>query len=112
MWFLGVGAFYEKEKLTDPAVNEDEVEENGRGNVYLVMKYHFGEQTQLLSSSYYQPKISESNDFRILERAGLSVPLAEKLSLQLSIDVSYDSEPPLGVRKTDTSYRTGISYQF
>jgi putative salt-induced outer membrane protein len=111
-WFLGLGAFYEREQLIDPALNEDEIDKAWRGNVYLVMKHQFSNQTRLLSSTYYQPKLSSTDNFRILEQAGLSVSLAEKLSLQLSINVSYDSEPPLGVRKTDTGYRTGISYQF
>ena len=111
-WFLGVGAFYEKEQLTNPAPTEDEFDKGWRGNLYLVMKHQFNNQTRFISSTYYQPRLSDTDDFRILERAGLSVSLAEKLSLQLSIDVSYDSEPPLGVRKTDTGYRTGISYQF
>lgn len=111
-WFLGLGTFYVREKIFDPTPDEDEIEKSWRGNLYLVMKHQLSDQTRLLSSTYYQPKFSNTDDFRILEQAGLSVSLAGKLSLQLGINVSYDSEPPLGVRKTDTGYRTGISYQF
>ena len=67
---------------------------------------------RVLSTTYYQPAVDDFNDFRVLEEATLSVKMTDNLALNLSLNLSHDSKPPQAVKKTDTTYSTGIEYSF
>lgn len=110
--YLGTGAMYVREKLLDPGVSEQALERIWRGNLYLVFRFQLGDHSSISSSTYYQPKLSDTDDFRALEDMALSVDINKSLALNVGINVSHDSLPPAGVEKTDTVYRTGISYKF
>ena len=111
--YLGAGAFWSRETLDERAGLSDQGSENfGRANLYLVYKHKLNSQLSLVSTTYYQPRLSEASDFRALEQAGLAVKMTDNLSLKLSLDVAHDSRPPQSIDKTDTSYNTSLSYQF
>ena len=61
---------------------------------------------------FYQPDINDFSDSRLLEQFGLLLDITEKLSLKLSLDISYDSRPPQQIKQTDTSYNVGLEYSF
>ncbi len=105
--YLGLGVFYSTEKLDD-----DSTFNLFRANTYFVFKHAFNQNTHFISTTYYQPALSEPRDFRALQQAGLSVAINKTLDLRLSLDIAYDSQPPIGVESTDTSFRTGIEYRF
>ena len=48
----------------------------------------------------------------VLEQASLHVNLTRRLDLKISLDMAHDNRPPQLIEKTDTTYRTGIEYQF
>lgn len=109
----GMGGFYSREEL-EPFVGatDDGVDTLVRGNFYFILKYQLNETVRLASTTYYQPATSDYRDFRALEQASLSVNLTRRLDLKISLDVAHDSRPPQFIEKTDTTYRTGIEYQF
>ena len=78
----------------------------------MVYKHKLNSQLSLISTTYYQPRLSEARDYRALEQAGLAVKITDKLSLKLSLDIAHDSRPPQSIRQTDTSYNTSLSYRF
>jgi putative salt-induced outer membrane protein YdiY len=111
--FLGLGAFYEQEKLSNHQTSTDERTSNlWRANLYFVFKYRFNTGVTILSSTYYQPSVNTPSDYRLSETASLNVKLADNLALSLSLDIAHDSRPPQNVTTTDTSYQTGITYSF
>lgn len=111
--YLGVGAFRSKEKLeSTPLVTDAGVTYNNRANLYLVYKYKIVEHARLVNTLYYQPDIDETSDYRLFDQIGLLVDITDNLSLKLSVDVNHDSRPPQLIRKTDTSYNSGLEYRF
>ena len=111
--YLGAGAFWSRETLDQRAgLTDHGTESFARANLYLVYKHKLNSQLSLVSTTYYQPRLSETSDFRALEQAGLAVKMTDNLSLKLSLDVAHDSRPPQSIDKTDTSYNTSLSYHF
>lgn len=111
-FLLGLGAFYEYEKIDTQYPDEDETEDTIRANTYLVIKYHFNDYVSLVNSTYYQPSLSYFSDFRLIEDLSLISRLNGSLSLKVGIDIDHDSEPPRDIEKTDTSLKLGISVNF
>ncbi|WP_455222056.1 DUF481 domain-containing protein [Kaarinaea lacus] len=112
-FLLGLGAFYEREDLdTDAALGEDETSEAVRGNIYLVLKFHFNDHVSLVSSTYYQPDFGQFSDFRAIEDLSLVSELTERLALKIGLFVGHDSEPPPAVDHTDASVKIGLSVDF
>lgn len=111
--YLGAGAYWSRETLDQRSgLTDHGTEEFSRANFYLVYKHKLNSQLSLISTTYYQPRLSEGGDFRALEQAGLAVKMTENLSIKLSLDITHDSRPPQSIDKTDTSYNTSLSYQF
>jgi hypothetical protein len=111
--YLGFGAFHEQEILTDKLGTSDPRETNlWRANTYLVLKGQVNEQVRLYSTTYYQPDISDTADYRILEQASMLVKMAQNLDLKLSLDIAFDSKPPQTVQKRDLSYSAGLEFSF
>jgi putative salt-induced outer membrane protein YdiY len=111
--YLGFGAFHEQEILTDTLGTSDPRETNlWRANTYLVLKGQVNEQVRLYSTTYYQPDISDTGDYRILEQASMLVKMAQNLDLKLSLDIAFDSKPPQTVQKRDLSYSAGLEFSF
>jgi len=111
--FIGIGAFYSEEQLSD----EGNLADSGnsslvRGNAYLVLKKQLSDSVFASSTTYLQPDVEDERDFRALEDAQLAIRLSDKLSLSLKLLAKHDNRPPLAVKKTDVSYRTGLEYRF
>jgi putative salt-induced outer membrane protein YdiY len=109
----GIGAFYEREKLSEETGTTDAgVEKKVRGNFYFVVKYQLNDTVGLGSTTYYEPDTSDPGDYRALEVAGLRVVLTKTLDLEISLEIAYDSQPPQTVDSTDVTYTTGVKYRF
>jgi putative salt-induced outer membrane protein YdiY len=111
--FFGLGGFYEKEKLdVEAGSGEDETSEAWRGNAYFVFKAGLNEHVSVVSTTYYQPNLDRFGDFRAIEDASLVSKLTEKLAAKISLDITHDSEPPSGVKNTDTTLSVGLDVSF
>ena len=109
--FLGLGAYYSQERIDD-SFPDGGTESLWRASSYLILKYQATPNTALLSSTYYQPALEGAADTRVLEQAAMKVKLNESLSMIVSADYRYDSEPPTGVENEDTTFTTSLSYEF
>ena len=111
--YLGLGAFHEEEVLTDTLGTNDARESSlWRASTYLVLKHQLNEQVRLYSTTYYQPDLGDTADYRILEQASMLVKMAQDLDLKLSLDISFDSKPPQTVEKRDMLYSAGLEFSF
>ncbi len=110
---LGLGGFFSRETLEKRAGLTDSGKQDiWRFSTYLNYVHRLNDNLRVLSTTYYQPAVDDFNDFRVLEEATLSVKMTDNLALNLSLNLSHDSKPPQAVKKTDTTYSTGIEYSF
>jgi putative salt-induced outer membrane protein YdiY len=111
--YLGLGAFYEHEKLSARAGTTDALDSKlGRANAYLILKRQLNERVRAYSTTYYQPAFRDTGDYRLLEQLAVAVNLYENLDLKLSLDINHDSRPPQSVKPTDVRYSTGLAIDF
>ncbi|HLP98107.1 MAG TPA: DUF481 domain-containing protein [Sideroxyarcus sp.] len=111
--YLGLGAFHEQESLNAKIGTTDTLNTNlWRANSYLVLKRQLNGQVRFSNTLYYQPALSDTADYRVLEQASLLVKLGESLDLKLSLDIAFDSKPAQTVQKRDLLYSTGLEYAF
>jgi len=110
---LGTGAFAVRETLEHSAGYTDRGDDNfSRANIYIAYKHKLNRQLSLMSTTYYQPRLDDGQDYRALEQASLQVKMTDQLSLSLSVDISHDNHPPADVEETDISYKTALNYRF
>jgi len=110
---FGVGAYYSEEYLTHSnVINEKRNLELLRGNIYWIFRTDILENITLFNTTYYQPNLKNPDDYRILEIAGIKIPLSKNLNLNLYGEGTFDSKPPINVKKADLSYKTGVEYKF
>jgi putative salt-induced outer membrane protein YdiY len=111
--YLGLGGMYEDEELQPRTGATDALQSQlWRANLYLILTRRFNEQMRVVSSTYYQPRLNDWGDARLLEQAALLIKLSKVLDLKLSLEVQHDSRPPQQVEKTDISYSTGLELHF
>ncbi len=108
---VGVGSFYEREALR-AITNTVPVTRLWRGNSYLALRYTFNERVRMQNTIYYQPSWKDPADYRLLDDAALHVALNDSLDLKLVIEIGQGSRPPAGVKSSDVSYKTGLSFRF
>ena len=111
--FLGLGAFYSKEKIEFVAgLTDDGVEEFTRANLYFLSKYKLNPTINFSNAIYYQPRLNKFSDYRALLKTKLDFKINSSLSFRLSLDVEHDSEPSQTIKSTDVSYMTGLKFNF
>lgn len=106
-FYLGVGAFYEKEDLKDFADQE-----TVRGNTYFSMKKDFEKLMTLSLILYYQPNTKIVSDYRFRAVLGFEYKMTEKLIFNVQYSRAEDTLPPPDVEKLDTSFLTGINWRY
>ena len=111
--YLGVGAFREVERITpQTGSSQEEIERTGRWNIYLMSRYKLADRIRFSNTLYWQPRMTDSGDRRALFVSVLEFKTTRQFSVQFSLESAYDSQPPIGVEKTDTRLKTGITYSF
>ena len=111
--FLGLGAFYSREKIKfSTGLTDDGIEKLTRGNLYFLSKYKVKPTISFSNTLYYQPRLSQFSDYRALFESKLDFKINEDLSFRLSLEIEHDSEPSQTIKSTDVSYMTGIKLSF
>lgn len=110
--YLGLGGFYEIERLSITAATNDTNSRLWRSSNYLVLKRRFNEQFRLNSTTYYQPAFRNLSDYRLLEEISAYVKVMDNIDLKLSLDFTYDAQPPQAVKSIDLRYSTGLEVRF
>lgn len=115
---LGLGAFYEREELD--LSDFSEVNYTVRINSYLTYQHQLNDNVSINSTVYYQPSLDDLDDTLGLLTFGLNVKLTDALSLDVSYQANYDSQPAENLdvdpviesERLNGQYRTGLVYQF
>jgi hypothetical protein len=104
--YLGYGAFYEVEVLTDaPTRNEP------RGNVY-VSYVHGKSPVQWSTTIYYQPSFTRLHDYRIQAQGNVETQMTQRLALQIQIAYMFDNYPPPDVPPSDLTTMVGFNLKY
>ncbi len=115
---LGMGFMLEQEKmdagslglLGDPV--HGELAKLLRSSNYLVVKWAASPLFSLSSTSYYQVDTKRLADFRILSQSQARLGLTQKLALNFTLNLRYDSEPPANIEELDLEFSQGLTYTF
>jgi len=110
--YLGMGGFYEDERLSITAATNDTNSRLWRSSNYLVFKRRFNKQLRVNSTTYYQPAFGQFNDYRLLEEMSAYVKVMDNIDLKLMLDFSFDSQPPQTVKSIDLRYSSGLEIRF
>ena len=111
--FLGAGAFETKQEIAYVAGSTDDGSETySRGNFYFLSKNKLTSNIDFTNTLYYQPRLSDTSDYRALLQSKFDFKLNDNLKLRLSIDVEHDSKPSQTIKETDISYLTGLVVNF
>lgn len=107
--YLGILIMYEYEKeLTEPPVYHRDF----RNSSYATLTYRPVGNFELISTTFYQPRLNQFNDFRILNQESANLSITQKLSATLTWNYLYDRYPAAGVPDVNYSFSTGFKYAF
>ena len=60
----------------------------------------------------FYPSLGHGGDFLLRNEAALTAPLSARWALRLANIVDYDSNPPVGIKKTDSQYILSLQFSF
>ncbi|HEX2683489.1 MAG TPA: DUF481 domain-containing protein, partial [Ferruginibacter sp.] len=96
-------------------MNEIEKEKNNPSRIYdwrlsSYVSFSFipNRQTELTTTTYYQPVLFDASDSRWLNQTSFKISAGKKLGVVIRYNYSYDASPPPGVPTNTYSFSTGI----
>lgn len=104
---LGLSYMYEYNEENDPEL----FLRIHRMSSYLVFNFVFFDKVNFLSTTYYQPDITDFNDWRLSSNTALHFKITEKLSFKCAFDLTYNSRVPPDVPHTIYSLSNGLKWQ-
>jgi hypothetical protein len=83
-----------------------------RSSTFLTVRAAANDNFVVTSTTYVQPEFRNPGDVRVLENLRLASSITESLALSVSFDLRFDSDPPDGISRLDTTLRTGVTYTY
>ncbi|MAP55293.1 DUF481 domain-containing protein [Altibacter sp.] len=108
-FYLGTLAMYEYEEISDGVTP---IQRTLRGSIYLSFSLYPTERISLVSTTYYQPRFSAFNDYRISSQSSLLIDLFKNFAFKTSYTFTYDAFPAVGIPNSQYDFTTGIAYTF
>ena len=107
-FYLGTLVMYEQEEISDGS----EIQRNLRSSGYLSFILYPTETITVVSTTYYQPRLSELSDFRLSNQSSLVVDLFKDLAFTINYSFAYDKTPATGIPNSQYDFTTGLAYSF
>ncbi len=108
--YIGIAGFYEYEENVETSrqfVNDF------RMSNYLVLSAVFPKSKgEFTSTTYYQPKFDQFNDFRISNQTIFVINLTDRVAFTSSFSYFFDRFPPAGIAQETISFDNGIRVKF
>ncbi|MEJ2544636.1 MAG: DUF481 domain-containing protein [Calditrichaceae bacterium] len=110
----GSGLMYEMEKFNkrDILNNENASQSSYRMANILSIRYKIKSNISILNTLYFQPDISDFNDFRFFNELSLSFAFNELMQFNIASVWRHDSQPPHDLKRNDINIQTGIVMRF
>ncbi len=105
--YFGSLIMYEYEKTNGDLIifNKD-----FRNSNYLSFSFYLTKNLSLISTTYFQPKLSSFKDYRIAHQSLLKFKITKNLFYKLSFNYSYDVFPVIGIPNEEYDISNGIVY--
>jgi len=110
---IGISGMIEIEEydLPENSVHPKQVNDF-RLSSYLSINIKISDFADFISTSYYQPLPDDFEDVKILSENAIQSKLTDSFKVAIKFNARFDSKPPDGRKKLDTSTKVGISYEF
>jgi hypothetical protein len=102
--YMGSLPMYEIEKEKDVPGNIT----NWRCSNYLSFTFIPNKQTELTTTTYYQPVMFDAGDYRLLNQTTCKIKAGKKIAVVIRYNYQYDASPAAGVNKETYAFGTGI----
>ncbi len=108
-FYLGTLLMFEHE---ESSVQNIEILRDFRGSVYFSCSLYPLENISLVSTTYYQPLLKQFSDFRISNQTSIGIKVLKNLLFKTSFTYNFDTDPIIGIPKTQYELTNGIVYTF
>jgi putative salt-induced outer membrane protein YdiY len=109
---IGVSYMLEYESLqNDGPPDSGDTDLQHRNSTYLVGRYELDDRVQLVETLYFQPRLTDTKDLRLLNESQLTFKVTKKLSFTTALSISYDSRPPDTIKKLDTALKSSLTLE-
>ena len=108
-FYLGTLIMYEYEDIDDSFTP---IQRDLRGSCYLSFSLYPIENLSFTSTTYYQPKLSQLNDYRISSQSSLLIKIYENFAFSVNYSFYFDTFPAIGIPNSQYDFTTGIAYSF
>lgn len=107
--YLGTLVMYEHEELNEKplVINRD-----FRSSIYTSFSLYLTDDITFVSTSYYQPLLTDFSDYRFATENSLVIGIVNRLSLKTTYTLTYDEVPASEVPHTFYKLSTGLLYAF
>lgn len=99
---------YEYDDIVNDAVNLYE----HRLSSYLTFTFGLFKTVEITSTTFYQPNLENTNDYRIANDSGLEIHINKHLNFKSTFNLLYDTYQPKGIPELVYSFRNGLSVKF
>ncbi len=106
--YFAAAYMYEYEELYDT----DILNRNHMLSSYLSSNLKIRDNLSFINTTYFQPKISNFSDYRVLSQSDLKVGITKHFSFLVSYIYSYDAFPAIGVPKETHYLGNSIAFNF
>lgn len=109
-----LGLMREIESLNEASLRpgENALEKSYRITSVNSFKWDISKQFKVNNVIYYQPKIDDFKDYRLLNEMNLIVSVVEHVQLMTIFTLRYDSKPPGELKNLDTELSIGLNIKF
>ena len=107
-FYLGTLVMYEHEELSDGSTTSRDF----RGSAYFSFTMYPNDIFSFVSTTYYQPLLSDLGDYRIASESSIAVKAFKNFAFKLTYLFTYDETPAEGIQNSQYRFATGIIYSF
>lgn len=115
VWDLFAGVGYTADSYTEPTLIDGATRTSyGYPSLLLAQEstHKLSESTSAKQRLAVYPNLRNTGEYRATWDAGLAVAMSKTMNLTVGLGVSYNSEPGVGRKTTDTLLTTGVSVRF
>lgn len=100
---------YLRRNQTNGAIRSDV---HHRASQYVRVALHAGEKALLAATVYYQPRLDDFSDFRVLTLAALEFKVSDAVRSRIDATLRYESATVAGVKPHDLEIKNSLGFTF
>lgn len=107
----GSSYFYEYNRNNEASFSDSgEVTKFNRWSNYIHLDLYLTKSLSFVSTTYWQPRFDDFNDYRLFNSNLLKLKLKPFLNFFLQVSIVFDSRPPKSVKDSDTVFKSGVQF--